>query len=451
MKLIKMDGLIQLIYLAFPLMLNNLSTNLMLFFDRLILANDSTHAMNAAITIGISCNIFHFAMTSIAASAEVFVGRANGSHNLKKIGEPVWQMIWFSCMTFIIFIPLAIYGQNIFIPEQYKENGTMFYKLYMFCGPIFPFVMALSAFFIGRGKTKIIICTNLIGNIFNLILAYIFILKFKMGPTGAALSTIMAQILQGVILFSLFLKRENRNTFGSSKISFNIKLFLENLNIGLPMAIAYIVELGGWAMIIRILSASGQKYLTAFAIGQSLFILFTFISEGLQKAIIVLASNYIGENNWFKFKKLFLESIKVQIFIALILLIPFIFCADLIIKSFIHSSEINTNNINYTAQNALNWFWLFFVCDGIKWIIASLLISLKKTTYVMLTNLLTIWFIAVLPIYFYVEYYGGTESFIWLFIVLYSIVNAFILYLFYKSEMRQNRLNSFAYSLDSKI
>ncbi|KAB8028087.1 MATE family efflux transporter [Fluviispira multicolorata] len=451
MKIIQTNGIYQLAYLAFPLMLNNLSTNLMLFFDRLILANYSTHAMNAAITIGITCNIFHFAASSIAASAEVFVGRANGSNNYKQIGEPVWQMIWFSVMTFILFIPLALYGKNIFIPEQYKEAGTTFYQLYMFCGPIFPFVMALTTFYIGRGKTKIIIWTSFIGNIINLILAYILIIIFKMGLTGAALSTIIAQSFQAIILFSIFLKRENRNIFGSKKLNINIKLFLENLHIGFPMAIAYMVELGGWALILRILSASGQKYITAFAIGQSLFILFTFISEGLQKAITVLASNYIGANNWINFKKLLRESVKLQILIALVLLIPFLFYAEPIIKSFTHSSNMNINNFNQSAQNALIWFWFFFICDGIKWILASLLISLKKAAYVMLTNLATIWIIAVLPIYIYVKTFKGSENFVWFFIILYSIVNAFILYLFYRSEIKKSHLNSLAYSNNSKI
>src|SRR5437016_5655252 len=89
--------------IAFPLMLTALSGSLMIFVDRLILSHYSTEAMNAVATIGTTCMIFIYGAIGISSIAEVFVGQYNGSKQKSKMGEPAWQMIWFSLMTYPVF------------------------------------------------------------------------------------------------------------------------------------------------------------------------------------------------------------------------------------------------------------------------------------------------------------------------------------------------------------
>ncbi len=101
--------------LSFPLMLSFLSNYLMLFFDRLIIANYSLEAMNAITASSLFCMIFQYGAIGIASIAEVFVGQYNGSKQYSKVAMPVWQMIWFSLMCFPIFFLLAKFGGPIFL------------------------------------------------------------------------------------------------------------------------------------------------------------------------------------------------------------------------------------------------------------------------------------------------------------------------------------------------
>ena len=105
--------------ISYPLMLVGLSAHLMIFIDRLILAHYSTEAMNGVVSAWMVCGVFTISVVSVAAIAEVFVGRFNGEKNYQRIGEPVWQMIWFSLMSFAFFIPLSMYGAQFFIPDNY--------------------------------------------------------------------------------------------------------------------------------------------------------------------------------------------------------------------------------------------------------------------------------------------------------------------------------------------
>src|SRR5687767_7282451 len=91
--------------ISFPLILSMLSINVMIFIDRLILAKYDTRAMNAAVVAGLIFSIFQYGMMGIAGVSEVFVGQFNGAQKLRRIGEPIWQMIWFALLTIFIFIP----------------------------------------------------------------------------------------------------------------------------------------------------------------------------------------------------------------------------------------------------------------------------------------------------------------------------------------------------------
>lgn len=429
--------------IALPLMLTNLSNNLMLFLDRLILAHYSTTAMNAAITIGMTCSIFLFAMTAITATAEIFVGRYNGSQENSRVGQPVWQMLWFSLLSIILFAPLALFGNTFFVPTQYAEIGTSFYRWYMLCGPIFPIVMALTSFYIGRGKVKLITLTMILGNGLNLLLAVPLILGISgfipaLGMKGAAIATLAAQVFQASVLFLIFINKHNRKTYGTGQFYFHWQSFLDCLKVGIPMAIGYIIEVGAWAILLNTLTTSGNEFITVFAIGQSLFVLFAFLSEGMQKSVTVLTANLIGAQKWLHIPTLLRSAIKLQLLIGVGIFILIMLGSDWIIATFTSKSDTNNlSELKRISQYALLWFWLFFICDGIKWIIGSTLIALKKTTPVMLTNFFSIWFFAVIPIYFAVHHFNVSPLTIWQIVFFYSAINMVILLIGYWYSFRK--------------
>lgn len=424
--------------IALPLMLNNLSYNLMLFLDRFIIARSSTEEMNAAVTIGMACSIVLFSLSAIASTAEIFVGRYYGSKSFGDIGKPVWQMIWFSLATFIIFIPLGLFADTIFIPAQYKNIGLSFFQWYMFGGPIFPLVMALTAFYLGRSEIKLVTITIILSNIVNLILAMILVLGVDpwipaLGMKGAAMATIAAQIFQAIVLFSVFISKKYKQKFGTNHFQLNYKLYMECLKIGSPLALGYLIEMGAWALLLRTLSHSGDKYITVFAIGQSLFVLFIFISESMQKSITITASQLIGGQKIGLIAKLFRSALGLHaIFSILIAMILMIF-SDFIIASFTIKTSMNDIvTIQNLSKFALFYFWLFFIFDGIKWIIASILIALKKTVPIMLVNFACVWLFMVLPAFVLIGFYQYPPLTVWTIVIVYSFINTSLLLVYWK-------------------
>jgi MATE family multidrug resistance protein len=137
----------ELTAISLPLMITALSTTFMQFFDRVILAQCSLDAMNAAASLGMVCAIFQYMGAGITGIAEVFVGQAYGAQQNHKISDPVWQMIWFSLMLIPLFVLITVIGEPYIVPQNLCEQGTGFFRWMMPTSFLLPITAAVAAFF----------------------------------------------------------------------------------------------------------------------------------------------------------------------------------------------------------------------------------------------------------------------------------------------------------------
>src|SRR5271163_4406056 len=94
--------------ISLPLMVSTLAMLFMIFTDRIFLAHYSIGALNASVNAGTLAWAFMAGLGMVTAMSEVFVAQYNGAKLPKRIGSPVWQMIWFSLFSVSLCIPLAL-------------------------------------------------------------------------------------------------------------------------------------------------------------------------------------------------------------------------------------------------------------------------------------------------------------------------------------------------------
>ena len=99
----------------------------MIFTDRLFLARYSLDALNAVANAGTLAWALMGGVGMITAMSEVFVAQLNGAKLYGRIGVPVWQMIWLSLMSYVIFAPLAFFADRIFWFPSYRGRNTFYY------------------------------------------------------------------------------------------------------------------------------------------------------------------------------------------------------------------------------------------------------------------------------------------------------------------------------------
>ncbi|MBP9694236.1 MAG: MATE family efflux transporter [Alphaproteobacteria bacterium] len=431
----------QILYISFPMMLTSLSGTLMYFIDRLFLANYSEISMNAAASAGMMASLFTYGAYSIAVIAEIFVGQYNGAGEYKKTGRAVWQMIYFSLLLSVLFVPIAYFEADAFLPEILEEEGRTFFRISLGFGSLTPLIGALTAFYIGRGKAIYVTVTALIANGFNAIAAYLLIFGIEgwfepMGTKGAAIGTVSACAFEVLLLGCVFLSKYNRTHYNTHDYRFDWSIFKKCLRIGSPGAIGHTIEVGAWAALFPIVVSKGLAYTTILTIGQTIFILFIFLMEGLQKGVTSIASNLIGAKDHKLISRLLKNAVIVHFGIVVLLAIPLLLFPESLIELFFseNSTVSNPEVILKYGTRALFWVWVFCAIDGLTWAIAGVFTSAGDTTFIMLSNAFTSWGFAVLPLYFVIQIYDVSPSFSWQLTAFYGAMNLLFFTFRYRSR-----------------
>ncbi len=431
--------------ISMPLMISLLSGSLMLFLDRLLLAQASIECHNACTNAGIFAAAVQFPFLSTVGIAEVFVGQYNGAGLKQKLGEPVWQMIWLSLFTGLVFIPLGIFGgQFFFTHPSLSALERLYFGWIMLFAPFFCLASALTTFYIGQGQVKFITAVVILANLVNVGLDLVLIFGVSpwlppFGIAGAAIATGCAQLFQCIVLFVAFMRKKNRKQHGTGDWTFKSESFLKCVKVGCPNACAHGIEVLGWSVFFQLMTSLGHEYITVVAVAQSIFFLFTFITEGISKGASAIAANLIGAKQWHMVWKLLRSGLIIYVQVFLLLGFVLILYPDPLIHWFLpHHSESTSAEIVPLIRAACVWIWIFFLFDGITWLVVGLLTAAGDTRFVLKVGGTTVWVFALLPIYIFVVHLGHKADVAWMITAGYGIANATIYLLRFYSERWKN-------------
>lgn len=426
--------------ISFPLVISLMSASLMLFLDRLFLARYSLTALNAAAHAGASVQFLQFWSIATVSIAEVFVGRYNGAGKLEKIGKPVWQMIWLALGTFCIYIPIGLFaGPYLFFSETYKQLEIEYFRLLTCIIPIAALSAALSAFYIGRGKVRFVTAVMLGANLINVLLDALLIFGFSpwippLGISGAAIATGIALTCQAAILFFAFFCKNNRQSYGTGRWRINKRLFRSCVAIGLPNAVAHSIEIFAWVLIFDLMTRLGSDYMTVVTIAQSILFLFSFFTEGLSKGATAIASNFIGSQRQDLVWKLLASGTKFYACIFILLGGLLVWNPDPLISWFLPESATQSLATQATLRAACFWVWLYFLFDGISWLLIGLLTAAGDTRFVMKVGGTAPIIFALLPVYIFVFQWGAPANVTWMSIAFCSFASGLIYLWRFRSE-----------------
>ena len=109
------------------------------------------------------------------------------------------------------------------------------YMRVIFSGAVFQIVsIGMNNFIRADGNPNIAMFTMLIGAVTNMILDPLFIYAFKMGMTGAALATIIAQFISAVWVVSYFFGKRSRNKLKLMYMRLKFHIIIKIAALGLP-------------------------------------------------------------------------------------------------------------------------------------------------------------------------------------------------------------------------
>lgn len=430
-----------LLLLFLPLVGISFSNYLFYLLEQLFLTRVSQQAMEAAINASYPCQIFQAASVSLVMMASVCVGRWHGARELKTIGPGIWQFIWFSFFSMILTVPGSLlYGHWYFQGTEIETEALPYFYLFTGFNFLYPLGASLSCFFLGQGKTRLVLWLNLGDQITKIGLAYLLIFGIgsripAMGIIGGAISSLLAQCLLCIVFSIIFLSKQNRDTFHTHQWRWQPTFFWDCIQPGLFRALNRIFSIGSNASIAHLMAAKGGDYLLILSIGGSLSLFLPFIFEAAYQAQTILVSQLIGSKNFislFRTARLGLLLVSCPI---LLIGIPFLGFSSSTFYCLFPGIALDSQSI----QTMFLGIWLWFAYFTIAAIPLSYILAFKDTKFYFCVGI-AFWISDYILMYFFVKIIGIPANMFWLIFSIVQMVSTIPIY-FGRMAVLCNRAN----------
>ena len=354
-------------FVTFPIVLSNLSSAIMYNIDRVMVVAYSVDALNAVNISGNFFAVFSFLFIGITDTAEVYVGQYNGAGNYNRLASPVWQMLYFSLATSLIFFPIAYFSDTLnLLPSYYFDDGVIYQKIMMYGGPLFPMFTGLAAFFVGQGRAKVVTLSIICGSCLNIGLDYVLIYGVKgiipsLGTIGAALATVISQAIQNLMLITALCSKKNRKiTLYSCK--FDKEIFFGCIKIGAPISVSNFLVLLAWYFVQSMVANLSKEDATIYSISVSIYMLAISLGEGLSKATSTVIANLIGKGSLGETKTAYKKFLILALIASGFFVFPLSLFPDQCVFNFLSMLQEDISSIYEALRITLHWISLDVVC-----------------------------------------------------------------------------------------
>lgn len=181
-------------------------------------------------------------IVGLAMGTTVIIGKAIGGNKLDNAGKAIGNTVTlFMGLAVVMTILLLIVVKPIVIligvPAE-AVSGTIKYLIICFIG--IPFITAyniISSIFRGLGDSKSPMYFIGVSCVANIVLDYVFIGLCNLGPSGAALGTVLSQTLSVIVALAAIRKRKTGIKLIKEDFIPDSNVLGEILKVGIPVAV----------------------------------------------------------------------------------------------------------------------------------------------------------------------------------------------------------------------
>lgn len=398
-----------LLNLAWPLIVANAFWNLQITIDRMFLGQYSPDALGASLAV---FGVFWAPMALLqqtAAYVATFVAQYYGAKRFSDLSSSLWQSAYVSIaggLLFLVFIPLAPWLFSLFehSPTMEKLEVEYFSTL---CYSALPTALlaALSSFYTGLGKSKVILILNGTGLVMNVLFDYLFVfgnLGFPaLGVAGAGYATSLATALACVPAVCLLARKEYREKFSVFKHwKPRMDMLWRFLRFGVPSGLQWALEGLAFTFFLIFLGRmpNGDQALTGSGITITIMMLSVLPIIGVGQAVSVMVGQAIGEGRPVEGVKTTWSGIQMSFVYIFIMSMSFLFMAEVYTSLFVNDDVILADpQLLVMVKNLLRFVALFTFFDSMNIVFSFALRGAGDTRFVSIMALLLPWPLMVLP------------------------------------------------------
>jgi len=284
---------------ALPLMLSNLLQQLYNTVGAMIVGRGVSHVGLAAVSLaGPYLRVLTSFFMGIAMGGNVLIAQYYGSKDKAGLRRTVHSAIVLSvtvgaALTVIgIALTPTILRLTGAPDEVYPMAKT--YMQILFSGIIFQMTYNMLASFLrGMGNSHTQLVILIITSIVNVILTWMFVIIFEWSVAGAAIATVISQLISVVIIF-FYLQRNEWTSISLKELKLHITETKELLRIGLPTAVQQVVMSFAGMIVMGFISTFGTSTIAGYGAGSTIDMYIQMPIASLNMSVTPFAAQNIG-------------------------------------------------------------------------------------------------------------------------------------------------------------
>lgn len=237
-------------------------------------------------------------IVGLAMGTTVNIAQAIGANDKKQAAKAIGN-------TIILFMGVAVVGMIVLLLSVYQivsvmstpaeaVNGTVTYLTICFIG--IPFITAyniISAIFRGMGDSKSPMYFIAVACVANILLDYLFMGAFKLGPAGAALGTTISQAISVLVSLIVIVKRKSV-VLGKTDFKPHRVIMRKLLSIGIPIAVQDGLIQVAFIVITIIANRRGLNDAAAVGIVEKIISFLFLVPSSMLSTVSALGAQNIG-------------------------------------------------------------------------------------------------------------------------------------------------------------
>lgn len=360
----------------------------------------------AAVSMGFPLMFLMFAVAnSVGTGGTSFVARLVGAKNIKKAGYVVEHALLLGAVISIFFTICGIFTIKPIFSLMGAGELLPLVSDYMFWIYLGSFFMLLSGIMLGlirgEGDAKNPVIIMVIATIANIILDPIFIFWLDMGVKGAAIATIISNIIAFILALRYLLFDKASMKIELKKFSYDHSIVKEILRVGVVSSLSQVSMAIGLFLLTKLAASFGPLAIASFGIGFRIDSIVILPALGVMLSLMMMVGQNVGAKKFDRAEKLgFGAMILVTCFSLPMGILMYLFARPIVL--------IFTNNptvIEYTVQ-MLKILAFTYVFAGISISVQGVFLGAGKPIPAFIMSMFRVLVIAVPLAYMFSAWHG---------------------------------------------
>jgi putative MATE family efflux protein len=293
----------RLLKIALPMVVSQASDSIMMFADRVFLSRIGEIELSASMAGGLTMFMLSSLFIGTVGYVTAIVAQYYGAKRFPQCGEATFQSILIALFCYPILLALSPLVRHFFVLAGHAplqiELGYLYFQTLIFGSVFLILRYALAGFFLGIGRTTVVMLANFAGMLINIPANYVLIfgkLGFPaLGLQGAAIGTILGNATIFLILLLFYLRGTNRTQFNTNRsLRFRPQIMRRLLRFGIPAGFEMFLSVTAFNLFVQFMHSYGTDVAAAVTIAFNWDIVAFIPMLGMSHATTALVGQNIG-------------------------------------------------------------------------------------------------------------------------------------------------------------